>query len=484
MNVGDDRYRGLSRGDPKIRVNPRCYFYLAKSFPLTNWQSRRVKFPTQNPVHGQLVHLISASQIILVLVNWNSRNSEFEYFCEAPYPIDNVFVLLIAGAMSSVIAVSKPVITKISSTILAATGTNFDLGDKFQKTKGKRILWIDLSYVKPTAPRGTDPAVYIEEMEESARRVVVRDMQGNLDERIDTVRIDVDSFPDPAPEMWQALDGLSPKHLDLRCGFDEDIQFLELNDLRHQWKRLESLSLNSFSTSHITSSDQVPRVFSRISCLELVYCGNFNFIPPGGATKLSHLRIFQNDACEMFIRIIDGNPDVAKTLKNLDIESKNSCDYEMEFDPADFRIRIQQCINLRVLRLSLGSKDGMDLDLAGFIPPSVEQLDMEVTRSFTFLRDMDDWMRRASDVAWLPNFKSFRISLDSGSAVTDLRQPDAFPGAWPEEDSETREEHPIQTIKLTPSPALSQSFDQEFEKKKKSLNNLLKARNPSVDISC
>ncbi|KDR81039.1 hypothetical protein GALMADRAFT_241663 [Galerina marginata CBS 339.88] len=382
--------------------------------------------------------------------------------------------------MSSGIVESKPVITKISSTILAATGTNFDLGDRSQKTKGKRILWIDLSYVNSTTSPGAgpeDPAVYDEEMEESVRQVVVRDMQGNLDERIDTVRIDVDSSPDPAPEMWQALDGLSPKHLDLRCGFEEEIQFLELNDLRHQWKRLESLSLNSFCTNHFTSSDQVPRVFSQISCLELVYCSNFNFIPPGGATKLSQLRIFENDACEMFLRIIDGNPDVAKTLKNLDIESKNGCDYQHEFEPADFRITIQQCINLRFLRLSLGSSDGTDLNLAGYIPPSVEQLDVEVTRSFTFLRDMDDWIRRAQDMTWLPNLKSFRISLDTGSAVTDLCQP--------EEDSETREEHPIQTIKLTPSsPALSQSFDQEFEKKKKSLNDLLKTRSPFVDISC
>ncbi|KDR81046.1 hypothetical protein GALMADRAFT_277118 [Galerina marginata CBS 339.88] len=379
-------------------------------------------------------------------------------------------------------AALKPVITRISRTFPPTTGTNINLDDNSQKTMGTRILWIDLDYVWSTDVIGTahfhrpDPPVYYdEEMEESVRQVVLRDMQGNLDERIDTVRID----GYPAPKMWQALDGLSPKYLDLRCGFNEEIEFLDLNGLRYQWKGLESFSLNNFCTNHFTSSDQVPRVFSQISCLELVWCCDFNFIPPGGATKLSQLRIFENDACEMFIRIIDGNPAVAKTLKTLDIESKNGCDYQREFDPVDFRIRIQRCLNLRVLRLSLSSQDGMDLDLAGYIPPSVEQLDMEVTCSFTFLCDMDDWIRRASDATWLPNLKSFRISLDTGSAVNDLRQPEA----WPEEDSETRDEHPIQTIKLTPSPALSQSFDQEFEKKKKSLYDLLKVTRPSVDIS-
>ena len=187
-----------------------------------------------------------------------------------------------------------------------------------------------------------------------------------------------------------------------------------MKTLQHHWNGLVTLTLAGILDHDFMGSP--PDMFSRISSLTLELCFGLNFIPPS-ATRLKHVRILENNACDIFAHAIDHNPYFPQVLEVLEIESTTSCDFSYMYEPQDFRDRLQKCTNLREFRFAAGYLYGLDTDLASYIPPSVEKLTLSFTRSLPFLDDFDDWIKHASDLTCLPHLQSFQVTIDPTSRV-------------------------------------------------------------------
>ena len=323
-----------------------------------------------------------------------------------------------------------------------------------ESTDAWRIHSIGAVHQAPEQHNGQEWATAIKDL-------VKQDIQKPHSERIDSVVWEVESASEPTPEMWQALDGLSPKHLRIVAGYAEEFTFEGLKTLRRPWTELETLALCNNTRSSVI--DEAPDYFSRISALTLEYCCSQNLVPPG-ATRLKELRIIENNACDMFAYAVDNplNPDLAGQLEVLDIQTTNGCDMSHGYEPQDFRDRLQKCTRLRELHYAACISDNLDVNLAAHIPSSVETVGLRFTRSLPFLRSFEDWLSHASDSSWLPHLKRFKMAIDPESAVEDLESEDGLVDV-PENYSAER-------------------FDQEFEERKSKLYELLRRNKPSLAL--
>lgn len=205
--------------------------------------------------------------------------------------------------------------------------------------------------------------------------------------------------------------------------------------------------------------------------LTLDHCSGLDFLPHA-ATRLRHLRIFENNACDIFIHAVNHNPHFAQILEVLEIASTNPYDFS-HYTPQDFRDCIRKCANLREFRVAAGYRDSLDTDLASYIPPPVEKLALRFTRSLPFLHDLDDWINYgSSDQTWLPRLKSFQLTIDPESCVGGLEGEVVRP--WPREWMQKLENPPQE---LTP-----EAFDMEFEERRTALYDVLKSTRPSIDL--
>ncbi|KAF8962395.1 hypothetical protein BDZ97DRAFT_1759257 [Flammula alnicola] len=341
-------------------------------------------------------------------------------------------------------------------------------------TNGTRILSIELEprtqapgggFIHHPSDRGPSLST-AQKIIEKIKQIVAEDKQAIPSERIDSVRIGPTDGSEPTKEMCLALGGLSPRHLTIHAGWNEEAEFADLTVLQPQWTDLQNLRLESICQD-IADSSELPLIFSQISSLMLNHCCSFNFIPPGGATNLKHLRIIENDSFDMFMMAFDGNTALAETLEVLDVESTNGCDFTHAFDSEDVSDRLQRCTNLRELRLAVGHHDGMDTILASCIPSSVEKVVLKFSRSLPFLQSFDDWIDHAKNTSWLPRLGSFHMSIDAESKVAELQE---YRTASPD-------------VAKTPIPHLSvQSFDLAFAAKRKTLYDLLKSTRPKIDL--
>ncbi|PPQ83754.1 hypothetical protein CVT26_007528 [Gymnopilus dilepis] len=311
------------------------------------------------------------------------------------------------------------------------------------KVAGERILWIDTverryqpesHHVKhaPNHPYSFGQGSMLPKI----RSVVGADLQRPLEERIDSVLWYVDYSWEPEDVLWEALDGLSPKHLHLVCGMwnAEDCNVEPLDELHN----------------------------------------GSNLVPPH-ATRLKQLRILGNNASDLFILAIDDklNPDLRNTLEVLEVSTignSTNLDYVLDLEPRDFRDRLRKCIRLRELRYATGCENSADVDLAPYIPPSVEHLSLKFKRSRPLLADMDTWIRHASDPTWLPHLKSFKLDIDASSPVQEL-EGNCLDPSWAGE-----------VVDVPPEEFSVADYDWLFEDKKAVLCQRLKRLRPDVDV--
>ena len=338
-------------------------------------------------------------------------------------------------------------------------------------TQGKKILWMDLD----TREYGLGEVVKyspdfitrkeIPEMMKKLRRFIEEDMQKAPSECIDSVVWYTKWETEPTARMWQVLDGLSPKHLELFALMDEDCHIKPLNTLQHQWNDLESLTLRNIGNHDFMK--RAPKSFSRISSLTLDHCVGPEYFPPG-ITHLKHLRALENGCCDMFCYGVDNVPNLTKVLEVLEIKSTNGCDFANIYYPQDFKDRLRKCTNLREFHLAAGYRDNLDIDLASYIPPSVEKLTLRYTRSLPFLHDIDDWIKHASDETWLPRLKTFKLTVDPESRIGGL-EGDVKSRQWTRNLENPRE------FSL-------EVFDIKFEGKRRVLYDMLKSNRPFIDL--
>jgi hypothetical protein len=353
------------------------------------------------------------------------------------------------------------------------------------RTQGERILWVDLAnkveygvgevvHYPPNvaSTKKERQAGESWKMLEKLRRFVKEDMRKAPSARIDSVMWYTLLPREPTAEMWQVLDGLSPKHLELFPSMDaEDCHIKSLNGLRHQWNDLESLTLHNLCKPNFMK--HAPKVFSRISSLSLDHCSGtgIEFLPPD-VTHLKHLRISENNSCDMFCFGVDKAPNIMKGLEVLEIETKygGAHDFIYTYIPQDFRDRLRKCTNLREFRLAASYQDSLDTDMASYIPSSVEKLSLHFTRSLPFLHDIRDWTKHALDETWLPHLKSFQMTVDPESRVRGLKGDllDSVP--W------------TRNLENPPREFSPEAFDVEFEEKRRVLYDVLKSYRPLIDL--
>lgn len=138
----------------------------------------------------------------------------------------------------------------------------------------------------------------IPEMLKQLMQSVEEDMEKAPSERIDSVVWYTFSPGEPTSRMWEALDGLPPKHLQLIPLMHNSCHIKPLNTLHHQWNDLESLTLHNIGDRDFMKC--APNFFSRISSLTLDHCVGPEQFPPSVA-RLKHLRALEDGCCEISI---------------------------------------------------------------------------------------------------------------------------------------------------------------------------------------
>ncbi|KAF8877566.1 hypothetical protein CPB84DRAFT_1794797 [Gymnopilus junonius] len=340
-------------------------------------------------------------------------------------------------------------------------------------TKGQRILWLESKMawgIYGTGEFYTLQNVAWEKREEEwakkIKEIVKEDTEKPDAERIDSVAWLVEFSSEPTAEMWQALDGLSPKHLHMLAGFAEESTIAPLGALKHQWTRLETLTLSNETNDEFLKG--APKVLSRITSLSLDYCFTQNLAPPH-ATRLKELHIVKNNACDMFCHAVDNkrNAGLAKQLKVLEIDTTNGCDLQGPYTPRGFRLRLKKCTNLRELTYAADAQNGLDVRLTEYIPDSVEKLTLEFSRSLPFLREFYDWIESAADSTWLPRLKTFKMSIDPKSRLRDMRRV---------------RNSPRYGVDVNPYlDFTAKRFDLEFGEMRRQVYDFLNSRQPAVE---
>ena len=344
-------------------------------------------------------------------------------------------------------------------------------------TQGERILWVDLIdkieygieevvHYPPKVARKENPGD-ISGMMKQLKQFVKEDMMKAPSERIDSVVL-YPAFPgDPTAKMWRVLDGLSPKHLEIFAPKEyEECYIRPLNALKHQWNNLESLTLHNICQADLMKC--APKVLSQISSLTLDHCRGTEYFPPA-VTRLKHLRVLENSACDAFNYGANNIPNFAEALEVLEIESTDGYDCWDINDPQGIKDHLQKCTNLREFRLAAGYVDNLDNDLASYIPPSVEKLTLHFTRSLLFLHDIGDWTKHASDPTWLPHLKSFQLTVDPESCVRGLQ-------------CDVNSLHWTRNLENPPVEFSREAFDMEFERKRRLLYDVLRFNRPFIDL--
>lgn len=243
---------------------------------------------------------------------------------------------------------------------------------------------------------------------------------GKLHDAIDMVRFNGTSGGMPSEDVWKALDGLKPKHLDVGCGWDEDCDMIPLDVLQQKWD-LETLTLRGLAGA----ATEFPSVFCGLKALTMKLCCNVDFKPiQGQLNALHHLTITGNDSLDMFAFLCESNPSVGDHLQTLDLQ----CDPRLDnYEPELFKKSLARCTALLRLRLVLGGPESIDqyLGIVHILPSSLEHLTYRGMPEMS--SDLPEWVKSAADPTWLPHLKTISFAFDVA--------PDADEDAYTENDA-------------------------------------------------
>lgn len=216
-----------------------------------------------------------------------------------------------------------------------------ETGDSSRSPAGT-TLEQDLS--RPSAQDRVLQADFVSRLES----IVEKDGQGHPP--IDMVRfLKTNSREWPSSRTWKALDGLRPRHLEVRCGNMEDCDLMPLNALDTLWP-LESLLLAGYCDffeygGH--DKPHTPNACASVITLVLDVCHSVMLAPPGGCHALRHVSIIENNAVDMFAMTMRKNPGVAAKLETLKL-------HHVGYGLGDEFISIlKQCTGLQSLDLTL-----------------------------------------------------------------------------------------------------------------------------------
>ncbi|THH17495.1 hypothetical protein EW146_g3322 [Bondarzewia mesenterica] len=237
---------------------------------------------------------------------------------------------------------------------------------------------------------------------ENLRTVVSKDSTDPS--RIDFVRFEgLNHREAPCASTWHALDGLLPRHLELKCGWDEHCDLSPLDELETKWP-LESLTLTDACATPLSAS-----CLGNISSLTLYFCSGVTISPSYNAGRaLRRLRIEGNNVIDMFIGM--SKRGIVDSVEEVRISNTNGG--EEEYESSEFFEVLPRHTSIRSfdLAVSLRPHDPCYHALPLHLPPNIEHLRFRGPPETA--GDLSNWLKCAKDPGWLPHLKTFSFHLD------------------------------------------------------------------------
>ncbi|KAH6918069.1 hypothetical protein BKA70DRAFT_1246117 [Coprinopsis sp. MPI-PUGE-AT-0042] len=257
---------------------------------------------------------------------------------------------------------------------------------------------------------------------------------------------------EPVDEVWKALSGAQPWHLEMEAGAWAERCFYDgLRLVNPPWP-LKSLYLGSYHGDGYWNGERTlgvsdfkghldwrqtsfPECYAGIETLVLS-CPNWfscYFYPEGGASSLRSLTIGKNEALRTLACTVACNPALLKTLENLTIIRPNS--QEGDESDVEYIRRFLKKSAIKNLELVLGldsrvqARDGTEeeakgeyavaqmtdpyLGLYSCLPQTLQFFSLRAPATkFTHL-DLDEWISNASNQEWLPNLQKVAFALEA-----------------------------------------------------------------------
>ncbi|RXW18778.1 hypothetical protein EST38_g7068 [Candolleomyces aberdarensis] len=250
----------------------------------------------------------------------------------------------------------------------------------------------------------------------------------------------------PSAELWKALSGARPTHLELNAGALEECNYAGLRDVETAWP-LKSVYLSCCEGDGQWEGEggedgpqrfkpSFPARYANIENLVLHYAlsSTLYFYPEGGANNLRSLTILENDFVTTFARTVSCNPLMLQTLRSITLGGQFYISAEKEdveqmnnfFRNAKALVDIELVLNdAESFSSSLGPDaegDGGDqtistspspyLGLSDVLPASLTSVSLRGPANKVMLKDLDNWIRNAERAAWLPNLRTVALKLD------------------------------------------------------------------------
>lgn len=294
----------------------------------------------------------------------------------------------------------NPQVTTTTVSYLSPTTTT--VSQRSPNILGTRILSIDLEVQQTSLDLNK---IFFAKVKDA----VLANTQTPPFERFDTLKIGPTDSGIFDKEIFDALDGISPKHLEVFDGFHEycDLQCLSIvPKLKFPWTELESMKVAAVNSSIPKNGDFPENILSRITYLNLEYSCSNSFT---GLTNLKKLRVVMNASMDTFMSIFDNNP-IAKVLESLELSSPDPCDLSHQYTIKKFRARLKQCNRLQELKLRMNTS--YDTGYVSCIPQSLEKLEFCGSTSPHMLRDLGTWIHSAKQPTWLPRLKFICVRFD------------------------------------------------------------------------
>ncbi|TEB25801.1 hypothetical protein FA13DRAFT_1737942 [Coprinellus micaceus] len=273
-------------------------------------------------------------------------------------------------------------------------------------------------------------------------------------------------------EVWQALFGLEPSHLEMTPGFEESCDYAGLANVTPPWP-LKSLYLAAYGgdgasehedTPNPQYSVSFPACYADLETLVLHFPNGHDmyFYPEGGARKLRSFTASQNDVVDAFAKTVACNPALLHTLRSVTLDTgpggrdsrARHVGRVLEFFRQSSLERLELLLNdgHSYMSDSLSEDEGSSandsepeqqvegaradaeaevdvpkedpdvedrwrckqpyLNLSNNLPSSLTSLSFRAPANVSMLEDLEKWIACANDPTWLPNLQAVAFRLD------------------------------------------------------------------------
>lgn len=295
-------------------------------------------------------------------------------------------------------------------------------------------------------------------------------------DEIDVVSIEGEPY---GPELWTALSGLQPVHLELTEGqVNEYCDYGNLQHVSPPWSSLKSVYIGAYNGDggffypHDIPTHSFPPCYAHIKTLVLNYPSAYQlyFYPEGGATDLRSLTILWNSALVTFANTVACNPRLKDTLRSLTIAGHQSYSAQGREGVKRAHTFLREAKVLSQLELVLNDHESGSGEKATYslqeaasafwqsapdsdesqsdsenddksinvdeaepprtysapyaglhstLPRTLTALSFQGPANGIMLREINQWIEKARDKTWLPSLRRLSFKLDLPNRITE-----------------------------------------------------------------